>query len=105
MVRATNFVTVLKLLILLAATATKRVSVAAASTTLDSLSTTTGSMQFIALMDELGVANQPTTLGFSVSANVRPRYAGNNQHALLNFTETFIACLSAWFATFCGSVI
>ena len=67
-------------------TATKRVSVASGEYDVD-----TGFIvyndwtypQFIALMDELGVANQPTTMGFSVSDDISGlEYAGNNLNTL-----------------------
>ena len=67
-------------------TATKRVSVASGDYDVD-----TGFIvyndwtypQFIALMDELGVVNQPTTMGFSVSDDTSGlEYAGNNLNTL-----------------------
>ena len=67
-------------------TATKQVSVASGDYDVD-----TGFIvyndwtypQFISLMDELGVANQPTTMGFSVSDDVSGlEYAGNNLNTL-----------------------
>ena len=67
-------------------TATKRVSVASGEYDVD-----TGFIvyndwtypEFIALMEELGVGNQPTTMGFSVSDDASGlEYAGNNLNTL-----------------------